>query len=142
VRHFISQLPLTHGWVPVSVQLLTAAIVLCAIGWRSFHWRLLAVPTMAVAGLVLTGCAYVYIGSLGIAGDPAPRGVWIWIGVGGLAAGVTVIGWRGARWWRRGASVAAVPLCLLCAALAVNVWVGYFPDGARGLESADRGPAT
>ena len=140
MRHFISQLPLTHGWVPVSVQLLTAAIVLCAIGWRSFHWRLLAVPTMAVAGLVLTGCAYVYIGSLGIAGDPAPRGVWIWIGVGGLAAGVTVIGWRGARWWRRGASVAAVPLCLLCAALAVNVWVGYFPTVHAAWNQLTAGP--
>jgi hypothetical protein len=76
------------------VQLLTAAIVLCAIGWRSFHWRLLAVPTMTVAGLVLTGCAHIYIGSLGIAGDPAPWGVWAWIGVSWLAVGVVVVGRR------------------------------------------------
>lgn len=111
----------------MSVQLLTAAIMLCAIGWRSFRWRMFAVPAMTVGGLVLTGCARIYIGSLGIAGDPAPWGLWIWIGVSALAIGVVVVGWAGARGWRRGASVVAVPCCVLCVALAVNVWVGYFP---------------
>ncbi len=38
-----------------------------------------------------------------------------------------VLGWRGARWWRRGTALLSVPLCLLCAALILNVWVGYFP---------------
>jgi len=28
---------------------------------------------------------------------------------------------------RRGVAMSAVPLCLLCAALALNQWAGYFP---------------
>ena len=64
---------------------------------------------------------------VGVAGDPAPSALWIWIGLTGMAAGLLVLGWRGARWWRRGVSVLAVPLCLLSCALTINLWVGYFP---------------
>jgi S-formylglutathione hydrolase FrmB len=45
----------------------------------------------------------------------------------GLAVAVLLLGWPGARWWRRALAVLAVPLCVLCATLAVNGWVGYFP---------------
>jgi len=38
-----------------------------------------------------------------------------------------VLGWRGARWWRRGAGLVAVVLCVLCAALALNTGVNYLP---------------
>ena len=52
-----------------------------------------------------------------------------------------VAGWRGARWWRRGASRAsAVPLCLLCAALALNLWVGYFPTVQTAWNQLTAGP--
>jgi S-formylglutathione hydrolase FrmB len=37
------------------------------------------------------------------------------------------VGWRASPWWRRGASVLAVPLCLLCAALTVNASLNYLP---------------
>jgi S-formylglutathione hydrolase FrmB len=140
VRHFISALSLTHGWVPTLLQLLTALIVLGAIGWRSRTWRLFALPALAVAGVLLAVCAHIYLGSLGIAGDPAPWGVWIWIGIAGLAFGVVVVGWRGARWWRRGMSLVAVPLSLLCAALAVNLWVGYFPTVHAAWNQLTAGP--
>ena len=140
MRHFISALSLTHGWVPTLLQLLTALIVLGAIGWRSRTWRLFALPALAVAGVLLAVCAHIYLGSLGIAGDPAPWGVWIWIGIAGLAFGVVVVGWRGARWWRRGMSLVAVPLSLLCAALAVNLWVGYFPTVHAAWNQLTAGP--
>jgi S-formylglutathione hydrolase FrmB len=95
---------------------------------------------LAVVGLLLAVCAHIYLGSLGIAGDPAPWGVWIWIGVAGLAFGVVVVGWRGARWWRRGMSLVAVPLSLLCAVLAIKLWVGYFPTVHAAWNQLTAGP--
>jgi S-formylglutathione hydrolase FrmB len=66
-----------------------------------------------------------YINSEGLAGDPAPTLFWVWTALSGASMAVVVLGWAGARWWRRGLSVLAVPLCLLCTVLLLNVWVGY-----------------
>jgi S-formylglutathione hydrolase FrmB len=77
-----------------------------------------------VFATVLALSAQWYLGSRGVTGDAA---VWIWVGLSALAAGVLVVGWRGARWWRRIGSVSVIPLCVLSAALAFNSWVGYFP---------------
>ena len=44
------------------------------------------------------------------------------------------------RWWRRGVSVLAVPLCLLSAALALNLWVGYFPTVQNAWNQMTAGP--
>jgi len=81
-----------------------------------------------------------YLGSLGVAGDPAPPLLWVWITAAGLATGVVVLGWRGARWWRRGAAVLAVPLCVLRVVLAVNVWVGYLPTVDTAWNQLTAGP--
>ena len=62
-----------------------------------------------------------------MAGDPAPTSLWLWIAMSGLAAAVLLLGWPGTRWWRRGLAVLSIPLCVLCATLALNGWVGYFP---------------
>jgi S-formylglutathione hydrolase FrmB len=45
----------------------------------------------------------------------------------GLTAAVLVLGWKGARWWRRALAFLSVPLCALCASMSLNLWVGYFP---------------
>jgi S-formylglutathione hydrolase FrmB len=116
-----------HGWVPTTAQMITAVVLACAIGWRSRRWRMLWLPVAAIVGLASAVSAHSYIGSIGVAGDPAPRVMWMWIGLTGLAVAVLLAGWAGARWWRRGMSVLAVPLCLLSSALALNLWVGYFP---------------
>jgi nitric oxide reductase large subunit len=52
---------------------------------------------------------------------------WIWIALSWLGVVVLLAGWRNARPRQRTASVMAVTLCLLCVALALNVWVGYVP---------------
>jgi S-formylglutathione hydrolase FrmB len=140
VQHYIGHLSLIHGGLPVAVQILTAAVLVCAIGWRSRRWRVLWLPVTLVGAVVLALWAQAYIGSLGLAGDPAPVTLWIWFTAAGLAGGVLVAGWRGARWWRRGLAVAAVPLCVLCAALAVNVWVGYFPTVHTAWNQLTAGP--
>lgn len=127
VRQFVSRISLMHGWLPTAVQSIATVVLLCAVGRRSRRWRLQGLPVALVLGVGLAAWAHWYIGSVGVAGDAAPVSLWIWIGLTGVAATVVLLGWRGARWWRRGAAVLAVPLCLLSAALAVNLWVGYFP---------------
>ncbi len=78
----------------------------------------------------------------GVADDsnPAPHPLWIWIALAGTAFGVLVSGWRGSPWWRRSASVLALPLCLLAAALALNLWVGYFPTVQTAWNQLTAGP--
>lgn len=119
-----------HGWLPVSVQILTVVAVVTAIGWRTRRWRMVWVPWSALIGAVLAFAVYCYIRSAGVAdaADPAPRTFWMWIALSGFAFGVLVAGWRGTRWWRRGVSALSVPLCVLSTALVLNLWVGYFPN--------------
>ncbi|MGO4441819.1 alpha/beta hydrolase [Mycobacterium sp. 2YAF39] len=131
---------LTHGWVPITVQILAACVLLAAIGWRTRRWRLVWVPVAAVIGAALTALTYWYIHDQGWSQDRAPVIVWLWIALTGVAAVVAIVGWRDIGWWQRVASLLAVPLCLLCAALAVNIWVAYVPtvqsawDRVRGVE--------
>ena len=138
--HHFGQLSLLHGWLPVAMQLSTAVVLLMAIGWRSRRWRTTWLPATLAFGAVFVALAHWYIGSIGVAGDPAPRSLWAWLAATGVAVAVSVLGWRGARWWRRGLSITAVPLCLLSAALAVNLWVGYFPTLHAAWNQLTAGP--
>jgi S-formylglutathione hydrolase FrmB len=118
---------LMHGWAPTTVQAVATAFLLLAFGRRSARWGIVSLPLALIVGVATAAIAPWCIDSAGLADDPAPQALWIWIGLTGLAAAVLLLGWRRARWWRRGASLMAVPLCLLSSALALNVWVGYFP---------------
>ncbi len=51
-----------------------------------------------------------------------------------------MLGWRGSRWRRRTATLAAVPLCLLSAGVALNLWVGYFPTVQAAWNELTAGP--
>jgi S-formylglutathione hydrolase FrmB len=137
-RHHLS---LLHGWIPTTVQILAAAALILAIGWRTRRWRLVWLPWALVVGAAVAMMAYCYIASEGLVGDnPAPHSLWIWIALCGVAGAVLVAGWRGVRWWRRGVSVLAVPLCLLSAALAVNLWTGYVPTVQTAWNELTAGP--
>jgi S-formylglutathione hydrolase FrmB len=127
VRHLIGQQSLTSGWIPLIVQVLTLAVLAAAIGWRSRRWRVIWLPLAVTFGAVFALAVDAYIGSIGVAGDPVPARLLWWVALTGVAAGVIVAGWRGARWWRRALAVASVPACAMCAALVVNQWVGYLP---------------
>lgn len=122
-----SHLSLMHGWIPVSVQAGTAAVLVLAVGWRSPRWRRLWLPTAVAVGVAVAGWAHWYVTANGLSDGSAPGALWVWIALAAVAATVALLGWRSARWWRRGVSLLALPLCLLCAALALNVWVGYLP---------------
>jgi S-formylglutathione hydrolase FrmB len=131
-----------HGWLPITVQVVAGLVLIAAIGWRNRRWRLMWLPWAALVGLALAVTAYWYIASQGLGDEnnPAPYPLWIWLGLSGVATGVLIAGWRGARWWRRGASALALPLCVLCAALALNLWVGYFPTVQNAWNQLTSGP--
>ncbi len=116
-----------HGWLPLATQALALLVALIVIDWRRRSWFARALPVALIAAAAVTALAYWYIASLGVAGDPAPKSLWLWIAMSGLTAGVLVLGWKGARWWRRGLAFLSVPLCVLCASMSLNLWVGYFP---------------
>lgn len=97
-------------------------------------------PVAAVAGLAVAATVHWSISDNGLAGDPAPDLLWVWIALTGLTAVLAVVGWRHARWWRRGASLLAVPLCALCSALMLNLWVGYFPTVHTAWNQLTAGP--
>jgi len=136
-RHGLS---LLHGWLPTTIEVVAAVLVLGAIGWRSRRWRLLWLPIALAAGVGTTAWAHWYIDAQGLADDPAPPELWIWIGVAGLAFAVLVLGWRSARWRRRVVSVLAVSLCVLSVGVALNLWVGYFPTVQTAWNELTAGP--
>jgi S-formylglutathione hydrolase FrmB len=133
-------LSLLGGWLPLAVQILVVVVVLLAVGWRTRRWRLLWVPVCAGIGLLGALGAMVYFDSSGLASDAAPVMLWVWLGVSLATLAVLVLGWRGNRWWRRGVSVLAVPLSLLCVGLVLNQWVGYFPTVQEAWGEITSGP--
>ncbi len=137
---FRGHISLMHGWVPAAIQVLAAVTLVVAVGWRSRRWRLLWVPAAAVFGIALAWLTHWNITSEGLAGDPAPRQLWVWIALTGLALGVAVLGWPSAHWWRRAVSLATVPLCAVSAGLMLNLWVGYFPTVQTAWEQLTDGP--
>ncbi len=131
---------LMHGWIPGAVQAVTVTVLLLAVGWRSRRWRLLWLPAAAAVGAGLAAWTHWYITAGGLADDPAPHLLWWWIACSGAAVLIVALGWRGTAWWRRAASVLAVPLCLLSTALVLNLWVGYFPTVQTALNQLTAGP--
>jgi S-formylglutathione hydrolase FrmB len=136
-RHGIS---LLHGWLPGLIEAVAVTVLLLAIGWRSRRWRLVWVPVALLVGIAAAAWAHWYVDLEGMSDDPAPRALWIWIGLAGLALAVAAVGWNSARWWRRVASFVAVPLCVLSAGVALNQWVGYFPTVQTAWNQLTAGP--
>jgi S-formylglutathione hydrolase FrmB len=136
-RHGLS---LLQGWLPLTIEIIAAIVVVVGIGWRTRRWRVLWLPVAILVGAAGAAWAHWFVDSQGLAGDPAPDSLWIWTGLTGFALVVAVIGWRDSRWWRRVASVAAVPLCLLTTGLALNTWVGYFPTVQIAWNQLTAGP--
>ena len=131
---------MTHGWAPMVAQAIAAGTLLYATGWRTRRWRGLWLPVALVIGAVTAAWAHHYLDSLGIAGDPAPVTLWIWLALIGVALAVLIAGWPRSNWRRRAASVAAVPLCVFSSGLALNCWVGYFPTVHAAWNQLTAGP--
>lgn len=133
-------LSLLSGWLPISVQVVAAVLVVMAVGRRGRRWMLWALPSAVVLGGLAVWLTMRYISVNGLNSDPAPTQLWIWIGLTAGAAVVAVLGWVGIGWSRRGLSVLAVALSLLCVGLALNDWVGYFPTVSEAWGQLTNGP--
>lgn len=131
---------LMHGWVPIGVQAIAAIALILAVARRSPVWRRRLLPVAGATGVAVAAGAYGYIRINGLADDPAPVLLWIWVILAGAAIVVAVLGWPGARWWQHVVSALAVPLCLLSALLALNMWVGYFPTLQNAWGQLTAGP--
>lgn len=118
---------LTHGWLLIALQILAGAVLFAGIGRRSPRWLRIWLPVGVLTGAACAAVTFWFIHDQGMSQDPAPVSFWIWIVGIGAAVVFLITGWRGVGWPRRSAAMAAIPLSLLCAALAVNSWVGYFP---------------
>jgi S-formylglutathione hydrolase FrmB len=119
-------LSLLHGWLPWTVQAVVLVLLLVVVGWRTRRFRLLGLPVCVLVGAGVAAGALLLFSGSGLASDPAPQQLWWWVGVTGAALALVVVGWAGARWWRRILSLLVLPLCLLCVGLVLNQWVGYF----------------
>jgi len=131
---------LLGGWLPLTIDIVTVVILIVAIGWRTRRWRLVWIPVSVAVGVVVALGARAYMNSEGLSSDPAPLKLWVWTAVFAASIAVAVLGFRGTRWWRRGLSVAAIPLTMVCALLALNNWVGYYPSVQRAWGDVTSGP--
>ena len=133
-------LSLLDGWLPPTAQLAALAVIVAVVQWRRPRWFGRVLPAALVVAVVVTALSHWYIGSLGLAGDPAPMSLWLWIAMSGLVAAVLLFAWPRTRWWRRGLAFLAIPLCALCASLSLNQWVGYFPTALAAWNQLTSGP--
>jgi S-formylglutathione hydrolase FrmB len=122
-----SNLSLMGGWLPFAVQSVTIVALVFATGWRTRCWRVAYVPSSIAIGAIAMVGASLMLENAGIAGEPAPKQLWVWTTITGFGAGILVLGWRTSRWARRNAAVFAVSFSLLSTGLVINGWIGYFP---------------
>ncbi|MFD7159820.1 alpha/beta hydrolase [Kribbella sp. NPDC059898] len=109
------------------VQVVAGGVLLVAVGWRDRWWRWRVLPVV-VGVTVLFGFLAAYPGARAVRQvDPVPFVVWFWLAATAGALLVLVVGWRSARWWRRGTAVLAVGLAAFACANGINQFVGYYP---------------
>ena len=137
---FRDGLSLLGGWLPITVQVVAAVVLLVAIGWRARPWRLAWLPLCVAAGVIAALAARTYMNSEGLASDPAPGRLWLWLAVWVGAIVVAVLGWPSARWWRRALSMLAIPLTATGVLLTLNEWVGYYPTVQAAWNAVTAGP--
>ena len=141
MHQYAHGISLLGGWLPVTLEIVAVIALIVAIGWRrSRRWWLLWLPVCVVIGVLGAAGAYTYINAEGLASDPAPFYLWVWIGVFAAGIAVAVLGWRGNSWWRRGVAGLAIPLTLVTALLALNKWVGYYPSVQTAWGALTAGP--
>ncbi|WP_373686205.1 alpha/beta hydrolase [Nocardia gamkensis] len=131
---------LLHGWLPPTVELLAGVVLLIAVARRTRRWWVLRLPACVAVGVAAAAAVAWYVADEGLASDPAPAELWVWIGVAAAAAAVAILGWAGARWWRRGIAVIAIPLTLLSTGVVLNQWVGYYPTVQAAWGAVTAGP--
>ena len=133
-------LSLLGGWLPWTIQLVVAVLILLAVGMRPWRWLAVWLTTSVLIGLFAMLGAMAYFTNAGVLTDPAPLSLWVWITVAVALLVLLVAGWPGSMWWRRALSVLTIPLSLVCVGLVLNQWVGYFPTVQAAWGELTSGP--
>jgi S-formylglutathione hydrolase FrmB len=139
-NHWGHGISLLGGWLPIAVEILAVVVLIVAVGSRNRRWRLVWVPVCVAFGVLAALGARTYLNSEGLASDPAPFRLWLWAAITAATVAAAVLGFCGARWWRRALSVVAIPLTLVCALIVLNEWVGYYPTVQRAWGDLTAGP--
>ncbi|KXP14414.1 alpha/beta hydrolase [Tsukamurella pseudospumae] len=116
---------LLTGWLPLSVFALAAvaaAVVLLGHG----RWLRIGLPVCLALGALAAWGADAEMGAQGLAGEPAPVMLWVWLGLTVATLIAAIVRFRSGRPRGRIVSMLAVPLLLIAALLVVNQWVGYY----------------
>ncbi|MCV7010847.1 esterase family protein [Mycolicibacterium madagascariense] len=128
------------GWLPVTAQVVTAVLLFAAVGYRSRRWLVVGMPALVALGVAAALVAHSVFTTLGLASEPAPLALWVWVALTALALGNLVAGWRGDGWARRNLCALATSLCLLSTGLTINGWIGYFPTVYTAWNQLTSGP--
>ena len=131
---------LIKGWLRVTIQIVAAVVLVAGVGRRSSGWFRIWLPSAVVVGAVAGCLACWYVTSQGLADNPPPLALWVWIGLAAAALIVLIGGWVRTRWTRRVAMAAAIPLCLLAAAVVLNQWVDYYDTAQLAWAALTAGP--
>jgi S-formylglutathione hydrolase FrmB len=133
-------LSLLTGWLPLTMQAVAALALLAAIGRRPARWFRWRLPALLLTGAAAALLGAWYVRTNGLASDPAPALLWVWVAVSAAAVLLALIGWPGIRWPRRALSIVASVLALLCLGLVLNQWVGYFTTVPEAWGQLTEGP--
>ncbi|WP_146100629.1 alpha/beta hydrolase-fold protein [Nocardia nova] len=131
---------LLHGWLPLTIEIVAAVLLVVAVVRWGRRWWLIRVPICLALGVVAAFAARTVMNNEGLASDPAPVRLWIWVGVAVAAIALMVVGWPGARWWHRTAAIVAVPFAIASSAVVLNQWVGYYPSVQSAWNALTAGP--
>jgi S-formylglutathione hydrolase FrmB len=121
---------LIDGWLPVVVQVGAVALLLVVLVRRPRRWLARWLPVVTLGAILTAVAVQCYFTTLGIASEPAPWQLWVWVAVTVTAALTAVGTWRSTGWVRRNTAVFTTSLCLLSIGLTINAWIGYFPTVA------------
>lgn len=132
-------LSLLHGWLPWTIDVLAAVALVVAVGLRDRRWQLRTVPIIVGVSAAVAALTGILLRSYVIT-DPIPIAVWAWGGAALAAVLAVVLGWRSARWWRRGVGGWALVLAVGAAGLSLNDFVGYYPTVGDAIDDLSGQP--
>ena len=83
LRHWVADVSLMHGWLPLTCQATALTAIVCATGLRSRRWWMRCMPVAVGVGVVVAAVVHWYLDWAGWTNDPTPPTLWGWLGLSG-----------------------------------------------------------
>jgi S-formylglutathione hydrolase FrmB len=138
--HAVTSASLMTGWLPVTIQVVTAVALVVVLARRSRRWWVVTLPFVVAFGVLVAAAARWAVLDQGMASEPAPWQLWAWVVISGLTIAVAATCWRGTGWSHRHLLVFATAFSLLSTGLTVNGWIGYVPTVHAAWNQVTSGP--